>query len=126
MNLEHFQQIAQSRKYRRRLIQSNKKLFNLFLLYREEVSDYLKSQLRYGALTFEIIEHTIYNIPTYQEINIKYTRQIHNPQISDSTLYDFFRKKTIKKDYINVSSFLVALFVFLCALYEELHQIYCS
>jgi hypothetical protein len=126
MNLEHFQRKQRSTNLFLKTVRSDKRLLKVFLQYREEVIDYLKSQLKFGTLTFEIIEHTIYNIPTYQEINIKYTRQIHNPQINDSTLYDFFRKKKIKKDYLNVTSFFTALFVFLSMLYQELYQLYCS
>ena len=125
MNLEHFQQRVKCKKQYLEFIASNARLFNLYVQYQKEIKDYLKSQLRYGSLTFEIIEHSMYNIPLYQEVNIKYTRQIHNPQINDSTLYDYFRQKKFKRTGTNLISLLITFLLLCVFLYIEFYRLYC-
>jgi hypothetical protein len=97
MNLEHFYEKAQKRVQKQKsffkIVRSFKKVFDVFLEYREEVRTHLKRQLRYGAIKYEILEHQIYGITTHLEINVIYKRQIHDPQINDSSLDNFFRKK---------------------------------
>lgn len=126
MNLEHFQQRLKTKQKILKFIFSNNKLIKLYLEYQLAIKRYLKSQLQYGSLIFEITEHSIYGIPLYQEINIKYTKQIHNPQINDSTLYDFFRKKKFKFNTINIISLIITFFICCLFIYTEIYYLYTS
>jgi hypothetical protein len=93
MNLEHFKDRIKYRKKYYDFIAATPKLLKKYREHRKAIKKLIKRQMAYGALTFEMIEHTMYGVPLYQEINIKYTKQIHNPQINDPTMYDYFRPK---------------------------------
>jgi hypothetical protein len=96
MKPEHLEYYKERIKYRGAFydfIAKNPKIKERYQARRREVKKIIKRQMKFGALTFEMIEQKIYGITMYQEINIKYTKQIYKPQINDSTLYDYFRPK---------------------------------
>ncbi len=121
MNFEHLFNLIKNKKNQLK----NRKILKKFINYHVELLKIKKNKLKLGAVTFDIIQKNLYNIITYQVIEMRYIRQ--DTSFDDELkLENQLKALNWKWDYANVLAFLIIFALLILIVISYIYLWYCN